>query len=528
MRLASRPVTRRSFIGLMSVAGLGLASIGCSTAPTSTPAKSTPAKPVVVGILAEPNTLDPFIVALDTPSSQVMGNVYEALLDQDFAKRATVPMLAEKWEQRGPTTWAFKLREGVQFHKDYGELTADDVVFNVELTINEKKPRLQAWSSAKGAKAVSKYEVEIYLQNPDMPFLLSAVTPSFGYIASKRAIQEMGFERFQRNPVGTGPFQFERWTTGSEIVLKRFAKYRESGLPKVDEIVFRPSADLLVRRAQLERGELDFVDQVDFKDVPALQSSTSIKLSSSTGWNWDYISFNLKSPNAPWTKKEVRQAIAYAINREAIAKEVTLYAGQATPTDDPLPPGFMAYKDGPWKYPYAGDVETAKRLMQQAGHGSGFTIACITSNKPSLRREMEMVADQLKAIGVKMDLQGLDLATFNAKAKAHELQMALEDINVTSPDSDRALYQFFHPTGPQNHGYENKQVADKLDQARVESDNAKREVLYQSITQQAVEDASYIFTEHVNLVRAMNAKLAGFPGSPQEGKLFFRTLQWEA
>lgn len=514
---------RRRFLHLSAAAAATTALAGCGVR-LGGPSRND----VIAAITGEPKTLDPFIVAGDVASSQVMGNVYEALLDYDFAEGRVVGVLAEKWEQRGPTTWAFKLREGVKFHKDYGELTAEDVVYNIEKTLKEKKPRQINWQPATGARAVGKYELEVSLQRVDQPFLIAATTPSFGFIASKRAIEEMGFERFQRNPVGTGPFAFESWVAGSEIVLRRFAGYWRSGQPKLERLTFRPVADAFVKLAQFERGELDFIDRVDYKDVARIKQNTGLSVVSTPSWVWDYLTFGLKDATKPWAKKEVRQAIAYAIDRDAIANETTLYAGHAAPTDDPVPPGFMGYKEGPWVYGNKADVAKARSLMQQAGYGSGFTATMITSDFPHLRREAELVANQLKDIGITVQIQGLDLAAYNAKVAPADskFDLALEDIVVTAPDTDRAIYNFFHPKGSLNHGYNDPDLGKLLDDARLEADQARRADMYRKITQKAVEDASYVFTVHPNLVRGANAKLKGIPAAPQEGKIFMRTVEW--
>ena len=515
---------RRRFLQLSAATAATSWLASCTAAPAAGPKRTD----IVAAITGEPNTLDPFIVSGDVASSQIMGNIYEALLDYDFAQGRLVGVLAERWEQRDPTTWYFKLREGVQFHKNYGELTADDVVFNIDLTIKDNKPRRTNWQPATGARAISKYEVEVKLQRADQPFIITAGTPSFGFIASKRAIEEKGFERFQRDPVGTGPFELEQWVTGSEIALRKFGTYWRQGQPHVDRLVFRPVADAFVKLAQFERGELDFIDRVDYKDVTRIRDHKDLEVVSTPSWVWDYITFGLKDASKPWAKKEVRQAIAYAIDRESIANETTLYAGQATPTDDPIPPGFMAYKEGPWVYPYKADVARARSLMQQAGFGSGFSATMITSNFPHLRREAELVAEQLKAIGINIQIQGLDLAGFNARIGAVEknFELVLEDIVVTAPDTDRATYSFFHPRGSQNHGYNDPEIGQLLDAARTEANEQRRADMYRRINQKGVEDASFIFTVHPNLVRGLNAKLKGFPGSPQEGKIFLRTVEW--
>src|SRR5690606_19872409 len=130
------------------------------------------------------------------------------------------------------------------------------------------------------------------------------------------------------------------------------------------------------------------------------------------GWNWDYMAFTFPpyiAAEFPTQIKEVRQAISYAIDREILVEEI--YAGEAMVSDSPIPPGCLAYRPSPIKYPKNADIQKAQELMRRAGVSS-FDLEIITSDKEWLRRETELVAAMLSEIGINVKVQGLDVGTW--------------------------------------------------------------------------------------------------------------------
>jgi len=284
-------------------------------------------------------------------------------------------------------------------------------------------------------------------------------------------------------------------------------------------------AEAQVRRTKLEQGEIDFFGQPDYKDIEPMRKNANITVDSIPGLNWDYMAFNLNDTSLPFQKQEVRQAIGYAVNRDAIVKAV--YLGEATPTDSPLPPGYLGYIKGPIKFPYAGDLDKAKALMAQAGMSGGFTVNCVTSDKPNLRRELEIVADQLRQINIKIEIQGLDMTTYNARRDKTNFEMLLEDISIVSIDSDDVFINFQHSTGNNNHGWKSPEVDKLIDDARstIGNDQARDEA-YKKVVQMTVEGAGYIYTAHTNIFRFMRKGLEGFETTPYEQEIFLESLRW--
>jgi peptide/nickel transport system substrate-binding protein len=503
----------------MTVAGIVLTAACGRSTPTRAQNKE-----IIFGQSAEPTNLDVIARAGDVASTEVLQQIYSELVHYDYSTGKLSGELAESWQPVDPMTWDLKLREGVQFHKNYGEFTADDVEFNVNYTIQNNAPRVNRFSYVKGATATGKYTVRFELQKPFAPFLLSTLRGIAGQMVSKKAYTEMGPQAFSRNPIGTGPWQMDSWKPG-ELVLTRNPNYFKQGLPYLDKITLIPVPDGLVRRQKIEAGEIDFTGQPDYKDVVELQSNPNVTVVTTPGQNWDYIAFNLKDESLPFQHKEVRQAIAYALNRQAIVDNV--YLGQAIPTDSPLPPGFLGYTKGPIMYPYGGDLARAQALMQQAGMASGFAVPCITSDRPDLTRAIQIVADQLRQINITLNIQSMDRASYVQLRDKTNFQMLFETINLVSPDSDDALVNFQYSKGNDNHGWVSADVDGLIDDGRTAIGNdAQRTADYQKVVQLTAEGAGYVYVATYNVARFMRKGLSGFAIEPYDQEIFLEPLRW--
>lgn len=529
-------VSRRAFLvgggTLLGAALVGRTGVeaGASAPKATAPAVITTRKNLVVGLFTDPPTLNYFL-RTDTPGGMVAQNIYNKLVRANTKTRAADPELATEWKQTDPTTWVVKLRQGVKWHGGYGDFTADDVVFTYQYTIDNKTFQYSnAIFIVNTCKALDKYTVEFKLKQPFGAFPL--VTMEYGgTIMCRKAHQEMGEQKYGRTPIGTGPFRVESWRAGAEIVLKKNPDYWKRGQPYLDELVYRIIPDATVRFASLRKGEIDFMTNPDAKDIPALRAGKepSIVYSSIPGWNWDYISFTFpefnKKPNFPTVKKEVRQAISYAIDRQAIVD--TIYMGDAIVTDSPIPPGFLAYRPGPLKYPARGDLTKAKQLMQQAGV-SNFDIECITSDKMWLRQETELVASMLSQIGINVKIVGQDMGTFNARWTRRQFEMLLEDIATTSPDTDATVWTFYHKNGRSYAGAPNAEEVTKwVDDARASSNPKQRETLYHKIVDHSLDIADRLYLVHVKQNRLYRRGLTGYEPSPMDYLVLFDTVKWE-
>lgn len=458
----------------------------------------------------------------DNAAGIIMRNIFDVLARPDYANQTMVPELATEWSRPDDMTWRFRIREGVKWQKGYGEFTAEDIVYTWEACLAESCfQRGTALFPVDTVKADGKYAVEVKLIQRFGAF--PGITLGYGgNIMCKAAREEMG-EAYNLTPIGTGPFQVES-AASNEIILAANPDYWMPGLPKLDRLVFRAIPDSQVRLQSLERGELDFISQPDTKDVDALKANGDLVYTSTPGWVWDYQQFCLKGTEGmPFHDKRVRQAISYAIDREAIVNEI--YNGEALVTDYTIPPGYMGHTDAPLKYPKNGDLEKAKVLMAEAGV-SGYEVEVICSDKDWLRRELELVAAMVSQIGITYKIRNMDIGSFNNLWLNDNFEQHLEDITVVAPDTDATVWWFYHSQGNVTAGYDNPEMDKLLDAGRGSSDRDERIGIYDKVTQIALEDQPLIIHCNPNLIRVYKKGLEGFEPGPQANTEWFKEAYW--
>jgi peptide/nickel transport system substrate-binding protein len=550
-------ISRRDFLKVATGLGLSLPAAmtllqGCAPAeeaePTTPPAGETPAAadtPVptmapttppapaktsaIIGLGGPANSIDPFFWSSVYDLTHMV-SIFDSLFDLDLKTTEIKPNLVEEWEQMDALTWAFKLKEGVQFHKGYGEVTADDYVWWVNKIVGEEGRIYFIMGSGMVADAVAtdKYSFEVHLAQPWPAFAVTSLVTFGGFVLSSKAYEELGADEFARNPIGAGPFELEAWTPGGEVVMKKFEDYHNPDVVKLEELRFQGIEDQVVRLEKIRKGEIDWTFGLDMKDIPQLRDDPNVQVLEVPGWNWDVLQFNHTRTDKPWADKRVRQAISYAIDRNAIVDVV--YYGGANPEDDHLPDGYLGADPDPEFYPDDGDPDKAKALLDEAGYGDGFTMPCLTSDKQNLRRELELVAEQLRQVGITVEIELADMATYNSRSNALEYDTYLEDHGAASPDSDSALYWWFHTdeVNLQSAGFSNAEIDDLLDRARSSLDSSERDQLYREAVELIADENPTTVLCNVNEQYVLQAGLSGFEANPQSFFSSFRTMGWTA
>lgn len=515
-RLSSgQGVTRRGFTA--GALGTGLI-LGMGRAPAIAQGK----RDLRVGVWGgEFGNLSP-VIRFDIQGGLVLYNLFDGLVEIDFDKRSIEPLMALEWANPDPLTWRFKLREGVKWQKGFGKLTAEDVVYTWNYHLESKSFQVgTALFPLDSVKADGKYVVEVKTKQPFGAF--PGVTMGYGgTIISAKAHKEMGNQAYSATPIGNGPFQIES-KRGTEITLVKNPDYWKPGFPKLDKVVYRAIPDSTTRLQALVKNELDFVTHPDPKEVGAMRKNANFVVKSTPGWEWDFQQFNLKGPaNASWQNKLVRQAISYAIDREAIVNEI--YYGEALATDNQIPAGYMGYRAPLLKYPKNGDLKKAKELMAQAGV-KGYEVEVITSDKDWLRKELELVAAMVSQIGITYKLKNMDMGGYNNLWLNQRFDQVLEDITLVAPDPDATSWWFLHNKGMAS-GYNNPTMDALLDGARSERDAAKREAMYHQIVDITLDECPLIYHCNTNNIQVFNKNLKGFVPTPQEYTEKLDAVEW--
>src|SRR5215471_15079300 len=346
--------------------------ITCLVVAWCVPTPAEAAKKRILNFAAkEPETLDPHTSIIGQTQAIVRflyrGLTRFAIKDGKVTTAEVEPDLAESWTVSDDgTVWTFKLRKGVQFHHNFGEMTAEDVKFSFERQLHHAKGTrfAEELSVIKDITVIDPYTVQITLKSYDPVFPLRMVGYQQGYIVSKKAIEQYG-DTYDWHPVGTGPFSFEKHTPREKVILKANPQYY-FGRPQIDEIEWFDVPEDATKLIGLEKGTFDLIQpEIVTADMVAQVEKMGAVLDKRGPGGQERIYINMTQP--PFDDIRVRQAFMHAIDRRAIKD--TLYPGTlATLADSPLPPGYFGHiaVEMP-EY----DPDLAKTLLAQAGHPNG-------------------------------------------------------------------------------------------------------------------------------------------------------------
>ncbi len=509
---------------------------------------------------ADPVVLDGALVS-DGESIRVITQIFETLVALKPGTTEPEPGLAESWEaDEAGTAWTFKIRQGVKFH-DGTDLDAEAVCFNFDRWFNFPAPLQNPsvsyyWQVAfggfaetdpdSGAPAESLYEsceatdastVVLHLTKPSATIIPALSQQAFS-IASPKALQdfkadagtvdEEGVFRPEgtfgtENPVGTGPFEFVSWTRNDRLVLKRFEGYWGEKA-KLDELIFRPIADNAARLQALQTGEIQGYDLVEPQDVPTIEGDENLKILERPAFNVAYVGINQAKP--PMDRLEVRQAIAHGLDRQAVIDN--FYAGRGEVAKEFMPPEVVGYADDVTEYEF--DPEKAKSLLQEAGLtlpvklDFWYPTDVSRPYMPDPVRNFQAFAASLNKSGFRVVPHSApwnpDYLARNDQGTAGHLRL----IGWTGDygDADNFIGTFFQ--NPQKAwgttGKPNQEVMDLLNEAETETDEGRREELYQEANRAIMEWLPGMPYAHSSPALGFAANVNGYEPSPTTNESF--------
>jgi oligopeptide transport system substrate-binding protein len=455
-----------------------------------------------------PATLDPAFVS-DIYSRAVVGQIFEGLVQFD-AHLNPMPAIAEYWEaSRDGRIWTFTLRRGVQFHHGR-EVTAQDFVYSFTrlLTPNALGPvteffrRIQGaddfmqgkTASVRGLEAVDRYTLRVALEEPFAPSL-TVLGLANAAVVPQEEVERLR-EGFTRAPVGAGPFKFVRWEPGKEIVLEANEQYYE-GRPFLDAVVFKIGGTFEETFAQFLAGSLEeaIIPAGKTEEVDTDPKYRIYRKLSKPTLGLLFIGFNTRVK--PFDDRRVRQAFNYAVNKEAIVREITKMG--SLPASGALPPGMPGHD--PDLQGYAYNPAKAKQLLAEADYpnGAGFPVVQLwtVSKAESTKAELAAYQRYLAELGVKVDIHfATEWTRYTELLRRGELPMFRYAWYADLPDPDNFLFPLLHSSSPVNYGaYRNPRVDELLEQARKQLDYAQRIALYREVERIVMDDAPWI-TQH--------------------------------
>ncbi|HBZ83810.1 MULTISPECIES: glutathione ABC transporter substrate-binding protein [Brevibacillus] len=503
-----------SLLALSLTVGVALTGCGAGTeqqnangAPASEAAKE--GGTLIVARKADANNLDPHFISNIPSANYIYGKVYESLVARD-KNAGYKPALATEWKQVDDLTWEFKLREGVTFH-DGTPFNAEAVKKTFERALDPKvgSPRASNFAMIKEIKAVDDKTVQFILDYPFAP-LLSILASTEGSIISPKAIAE-GADTLARKPVGTGPFKFEDWIPGQEMTLAKNENYWGEK-PKVDKVQYKVVPEDTTRIAMVEAGEAHIGDQLPVTEVERAQATPSMNMVRAEGLGVEYIGFNVTKK--PFDDVRVRQAVAHAIEKEAIVKGV--YNNVGTEAVSSMSPKVIGYNPNLEDYKY--DVNEAKSLLAAAGYANGFKTSIVTDDRKERMNVAEVIQSQLKGIGIDVEIKVMEYGAYLEYTDKGEHAMFIGGWGNATGDGDYNQYNVFHSSSKGSAGniafYNNPEVDKLIEEGRREKDEAKRNAIYAKLQEIELKEVPVIPIRTIDHVSVTAKDVKGFWLSP--------------
>ncbi len=460
---------------------------------------------LIYHLSAEPATLNP-ITATDAYEGIINnGKIYETLIERNNETLELDPLLAESWEiSEDKLTYTFKMREGIKWH-DGTPFTSEDVVFSYNTIMNPKvdSPQLRAYyQEIRDVKAIDDLTVEFTYAKP---YFLALEFCGGMPIVPKHIFDKGDFNTNPagRDPIGTGPYKFVRWTTGRDIVIDKNPDYWGEK-PKINKIVFKIITDSTVSFQILKREELDVSGLTPIQwerqtNSPAFNEHYD-KLSYFTP-NYSYIGWNSKRPY--FADKQVRTALTHLVNRELILDKILYNLGAIV--TNPFYINSPEYDKSINPYPY--DPQKAEELLKEAdwidhdGDGirdkDGVKFAfefLIPGGSETGEKIATILKEELDNMGIQMDIRKTEWAVFTTRLNERNFDAVTLAWSM-GVESDP--YQIWSSTqaekGSNFIGFKNKQADKLIEEARTEFDRDKRQELYRKFAEIIHEEQPYTF-----------------------------------
>ncbi|QOK96910.1 glutathione ABC transporter substrate-binding protein GsiB [Ralstonia pseudosolanacearum] len=470
------------------------------------------AKDAVMAVASTFTTMDPYD-AQDTLSFSVAKSFYQGLFGFDKDMKL-VNVLCESYDvSKDGLVYTFKLHKGVKFH-DGTTFDANAVKANLDRVTNpaNKLKRITLFNRVAKTEVVDPYTARVTLKEPFSPFINVLAHPSAAMI-SPAALQKYGKD-IAFHPVGTGPFEFVEWKPTDYLKGKKFAGYWKPGLPKIDTITWKPVVDNNTRAAVMQTGEADFAFNIPFEQAAVLKGSPKVDLIAAPSIIQRYLSFNTQVK--PFDNPKVRQAVNYAINKDALTK--VAFSSYAVPADGVVPQGVdYAVKLGPWPY----NPGKARELLKEAGYPNGFETQLWSAyNHTTAQKIIQFVQQQLAQVGIKAQVQALEAGQRVEKVESVQkpedpgVRMYYTGWSSSTGESDWAIRpllasESFPPKSFNTAYYKNAQVDADIAGALRTTDRAVKTQMYTDAQKRIWDDAPWAFLVTEKIIYARAKRLSG-------------------
>ena len=471
------------------------AAVGTPAAKTAPAAAGTPRRGgTITG--AQQNDWEGFDPHRQTSSPGAFPLIYDTLVRWSVQPDGTLkaqPGLATEWQLANDAA-VFKLRQGVKFH-DGSDWNAEVAKFNIERLMDDKSSARSFVASIASAEVVDPYTLKLNLKTPAGSLLsnLSQAADGRTFMISKAMAEKAG-DKYGTSPdttAGTGPMKLVEWVQGSNHVVQRTGNYWENGadgqpLPYFDTLNVRFIADDSVRMVELRSGNVDVINNVQAKDVQAAQQDPAIDLVENP-YQVSAYQFTFSAKSEKFNNLKLRQAVQYAINRDAVAK--VLGQGIGSAMNYFLVKGYLGYDESLPHYTY--DPAKAKQLLSEAGYPDGIDITLSTINRSVDQQQAQILQQMLEQVGIRTNLEVLERIAWVNKMQTLDYDMSTY-FTTMRPDPDSILGGRFETGDGKNYsGMSDSTLDQLLAKGRASYQDAERAAAYKDVQQRIYETAWY-------------------------------------
>jgi len=511
-RLATQFGRRRLLRGL----GGGAALAATSATPTAAAAGGGHIRLAWIDFV---DTLDPHFTGF-LGAIKVHNNIYNGILKTvyDGTTVSFVPDLATSWDMPDDRTHIFRLHPDVRFH-DGDPCDAEAVKWSMERVAYGKPKSPHAWKfdQLDRIEVLDPLTVKLSMKRPYafLPVALTGATGRAGTIVSRKAVETYGRD-FGRNPVGTGPFRFVSWRENDSIVLEKNPDYFEKGLPKLDRVTIRLMREASSAVAAMLSGQVDGMSNCPLQFVNQLKASPSLTVHGEIEGNYSLITMNCR--RAPFDDVNLRRAVAFAIDREALIKQA--FFGIGIPAYTPISPPMSGFYDKAIAESGRGqffDLEKAKAFRAKAKVQDAVEpVFIVTEQGQYGTRVAQTVLPMLEKIGVKAKFELMERAAWVSRRNSGDFDM-LETTWSADLDPDETIYPEWHSGENWNFaGWANAEFDRLIEQAQVVIDVKARRDLYVKAEDILMDEAPLAILTHMPEFKILSKKVKGFQFVPND------------
>lgn len=477
---------------VLALAMSAMSMAGCKAKPPTS-------KEITISYYVPIETLDPPMVSR-APDYEFVMNVFNGLVRYKPGETAVEPDLAERWEvSPDGLTYTFYLREGVQFHRGYGEFTAKDVKYTFERV---KDPELKSvyrsdFEYITSIDMINDYTVRLTLRKPYSDFLPAVLAFRGGYIVCEKAIQDLGAD-WAMKPIGTGAYMVESYVAREEHVFVANPDYFR-GEPEIDKAIFKTIPEESVQVMAMVTGDVDYAMIREPEGFNALKEQ-GLNYTATPVFGRFAATVNIVRPGV--NDKRVRQALSYALDREEFLDKIWSGMGEIEGIWSVIPPGMLGHSEDVRSYEY--NVAKAEELLVEAGYPGGRGLPTLYSmGRPAYTPISETLQGYWGRIGVDLAVDEQDGAALTAKWRGGDFDFYMS--GPTRASVDQLLLPISSSQVPGCYT-----AYDALIEAqRAEPDEAKRIVILKELQERVAEDCVHIPIYRAHYVTAFRDGVTG-------------------